>query len=133
MRSSLTQLKEWQIAEAIEQSMKPIGQLTREMGLEHGEILPVGHRLAKVDFKKVLAGLGDRPTAKIHRRGRRDRPHPGPVTTRPTPPVFLITLPCTPQAWAVIIPSLARSIIRSQAWLPRSSTVSRWPPRCGRN
>ena len=29
MRSSLTQLKEWQIAEAIEQSMKPIGQLTQ--------------------------------------------------------------------------------------------------------
>jgi len=44
--------------------MKPIGQLAREMGLEHSEILPVGHKLAKVDFKKVLARLGDRPPAK---------------------------------------------------------------------
>jgi formate--tetrahydrofolate ligase len=64
MRLDPTQLKDWQIAEAVEQSMKPIGHLAREMGLEHGEILPVGHRLAKVDFKKVLARLGDGPIAK---------------------------------------------------------------------
>jgi len=64
MRLDPTQLRDWQIAEAAEEAMKPIGHLTREMGLEHGEILPVGHKLAKVDFKKVLARLGSRPTAK---------------------------------------------------------------------
>ena len=64
MRLDPTQLRDWQIAEAAEEAMKPIGHLTREMGLEHSEILPVGHKLAKVDFKKVLARLGSRPTAK---------------------------------------------------------------------
>ena len=64
MKLDPIRLKDWQIAEAAEEAMKLIGQLTREMGLEHGEILPVGHKLAKVDFKKVLARLGDRPTAK---------------------------------------------------------------------
>ena len=59
-----TIMKDWQIAEAAEQRMKPIGQLTREMGLEHSEMIPVGHTLAKVDFKKVLARLGQNPTGK---------------------------------------------------------------------
>jgi len=64
MRLDPRHLRDWQIAEAAEGAMKPIGQLAREMGLEHSEILPVGHKLAKVDFKKVLARLGDRPPAK---------------------------------------------------------------------
>jgi len=57
-------MKDWQIAEAAERAMKPIGKLTRELGLEHHEVIPVGHTLAKVDFKKVLARLGDHPRGK---------------------------------------------------------------------
>jgi len=59
-----TRLKDWQLAQAAEERMKPIGHLAREMGLEHSEILPIGHKLAKVDFKKVLARVKDRPNAK---------------------------------------------------------------------
>ncbi|MDH7598760.1 MAG: formate--tetrahydrofolate ligase [Sedimentisphaerales bacterium] len=59
-----TTLKDWQLAQAAEERMKPIGQLAREMGLEHSEILPIGPKMAKVDFRKVLARVKDRPNAK---------------------------------------------------------------------
>lgn len=52
------------MAQAAEERMKPIGQLARELGLEHSEILPIGHKLAKIDFQKVLARIADRPDAK---------------------------------------------------------------------
>ncbi|MFC1652276.1 formate--tetrahydrofolate ligase [Planctomycetota bacterium] len=49
-----TRLKDWQIAEAAEQHMKPLDQIAREMGLKPHEVLPLGHQLAKIDAKKVL-------------------------------------------------------------------------------
>jgi len=55
---------DWEIAEDAEQSMKPVTQLAKEMGLQPDELLPHGHYVAKVDFKKVLARLGNRPDGK---------------------------------------------------------------------
>jgi len=38
--------------------MLPMAQLAEKMGLYGNEIIPLGHQLAKVDFKKVLARVG---------------------------------------------------------------------------
>jgi formyltetrahydrofolate synthetase len=59
-----TKMKDWQIAEAAEENIKPIFQLADELGLQKDELLPVGHKLGKVDFAKVLERLKDAPTAK---------------------------------------------------------------------
>jgi formate--tetrahydrofolate ligase len=57
-------MADWQIAEAAEEKMKPIGRLGRELGLVDGELLPMGRNLAKVDYLKVLERLADSPRAK---------------------------------------------------------------------
>lgn len=59
-----TKTKDWQIAEAAEEVMKPIVQLGEELGLQEGELLPMGRNLAKVDYQKVLSRLPEQPTAK---------------------------------------------------------------------
>jgi formate--tetrahydrofolate ligase len=57
-------MKDWQIAEAAEQQMKPVRQLANEMGLKEDELLPVGFQLGKVDYMKVLDRLKGAPQAK---------------------------------------------------------------------
>ncbi len=57
-------MKDWQIAEAAEEVMKPIVQLGEELGLQEGELLPMGRNLAKVENQKVLSRLADGPRAK---------------------------------------------------------------------
>lgn len=59
-----TKLQDWQIAEACEPYMKTVYQLGDELGLEKEELLPHGHYVAKVDYRKVLHRLKDRPQAK---------------------------------------------------------------------
>lgn len=59
-----TKHPDWQIAEAAEANMKTVYQLAEELGLERRELLPHGHYIAKVDFKSVLARVGDRPDGK---------------------------------------------------------------------
>ncbi|MBT9146365.1 MAG: Formate--tetrahydrofolate ligase [Syntrophomonadaceae bacterium] len=59
-----TKYKDWQIAEDSEQRMKRVSQLADEMGLQTEELLPYGHYVAKIDFKKVMARLKDTPDAK---------------------------------------------------------------------
>ncbi|MBW2060809.1 MAG: formate--tetrahydrofolate ligase [Deltaproteobacteria bacterium] len=59
-----TKMEDWQIAEAIEETMKTVYQLGEEMGLEKEELLPHGHYVAKVDFAKVLERLKDKPDGK---------------------------------------------------------------------
>lgn len=59
-----TKLQDWQIAEACEPYMKTVYQLGEELGLEKEELLPHGHYVAKVDYRKVLNRLKDRPQAK---------------------------------------------------------------------
>lgn len=64
MKLDATKMKDWQIAEAAEENMKPVSQLADELGLEEEELIPMGRQLCKVDFMKVLKRLKDRPNAK---------------------------------------------------------------------
>ncbi len=57
-------MKDWQIAEAAEENMKPLYQLARDLGLAYGELLPMGEQLAKVDYKKILDRLRHAPTGR---------------------------------------------------------------------
>ncbi|MEW6032460.1 MAG: formate--tetrahydrofolate ligase [Bacillota bacterium] len=59
-----TKHADWEIAEEAEARMKTVYQLAEELGLEKEELLPHGHYVAKVDFKRVLERLGDRPDGK---------------------------------------------------------------------
>jgi len=64
MKLDPTKMKDWQIAEAAEEEMKPVKQLANEMGLKEDEIIPMGRKLAKVDCQMALGRLKDAPTAK---------------------------------------------------------------------
>jgi formate--tetrahydrofolate ligase len=57
-------LKDWQIAEAAEDQMKPFAQLAADMGLKTKELIPMGRQLGKVDFMQVLARLKNAPKGK---------------------------------------------------------------------
>ncbi len=57
-------MKDWQIAEASEERMKPFMQLAAELGLREEEIIPMGRGLGKVDGRLVLNRLGKNPTAR---------------------------------------------------------------------
>lgn len=58
------ELKDWQIAEEAEKSMKPIKKIADELGLTDDELLPYGHYIAKVDYQKVLGRLGNKANGK---------------------------------------------------------------------
>ncbi len=59
-----TKMADWEIAEEAEKTMKTVYQLRDELGLKEEELLPHGHYVAKVDFRKVLNRLKDRPDGK---------------------------------------------------------------------
>ncbi len=59
-----TTMKDWQIAEAAEENMKPLYQLARDLGLAYGELLPVGEKLAKLDYQKIIERLRHAPTGR---------------------------------------------------------------------
>ncbi|NMB35425.1 MAG: formate--tetrahydrofolate ligase [Firmicutes bacterium] len=59
-----TKHADWEIAEEAEERMKTVYQLGEELGLDKEELLPYGHYVAKIDFKKVLERLGDKPDGK---------------------------------------------------------------------
>ncbi|MBN1844989.1 MAG: formate--tetrahydrofolate ligase [Sedimentisphaerales bacterium] len=50
-----TRLKDWQIAEAAEQTMWPIDRVAAELGLLADELIPKGKYLARVDSVKILS------------------------------------------------------------------------------
>ena len=64
MKLDPTKMKDWEVAEAAEEQMKPVKQLAQEMGLQGDELIPMGHKLAKVDYLKALARLKGVPEAK---------------------------------------------------------------------
>ena len=64
MKLDPTKMKDWQIAEAAEQSMKPVSRLAEELGLKEDELLPMGRQLAKVDYTRALKRLQGNSTAK---------------------------------------------------------------------
>jgi len=64
MKLDPTKMKDWEVAEAAEENMKPFMTIGREVGLEDDELIPMGKRVGKVDFLKAMARLKDRPQAK---------------------------------------------------------------------
>jgi formate--tetrahydrofolate ligase len=58
MKLDPTKMKDWQIAEAAEESLRPAKDLASELGLQDGEWQPYGDVLAKVDVTKVLKRVG---------------------------------------------------------------------------
>jgi formate--tetrahydrofolate ligase len=54
-------MKDWQIAEAAEVDMKPIGQVAAELGLLEDEVILMGRNLAKIDFPRTWRRIKDRP------------------------------------------------------------------------
>jgi formate--tetrahydrofolate ligase len=59
-----TRLKDWEIAELAEENMKPLYQLARDLGLAYGELLPVGEKLAKIDYARIWDRLRHAPTGR---------------------------------------------------------------------
>ncbi len=55
---------DWQIALDAEKSMKTVETIAGELGLESRELLPYGHYMAKIDDRRVLKRLGNRPNGK---------------------------------------------------------------------
>ena len=64
MKLDPTKMKDWQIAEAAEESLRPAKDLAAELGLQDGEWQAYGDVLAKVDVTRVLKRVGE------GRRGR---------------------------------------------------------------
>ena len=64
MKLDPTKMKDWQIAEAAEENMKPVSVLAKELGLLDDELIPMGKQLAKVDYAKVLKRLGKKSSSK---------------------------------------------------------------------
>ena len=56
-------MEDWQISEAAEENMPTPDEWRDRLGLQKDEIIPMG-RLFKVDFKKVIDRLKDRPDGK---------------------------------------------------------------------
>lgn len=55
---------DWQIAEEAESRMKKVYQLGEELGLDQEELLPYGHYVAKLDYRKILERTKDKPDGK---------------------------------------------------------------------
>ena len=64
MKLDPTKMQDWQVAEAAEENIRPLEELTSELGLAHGEMIPMGRKLAKVDYAKVLERLKGAPQGK---------------------------------------------------------------------
>lgn len=59
-----TKHADWEIAEAAEKEMKTVYQLRDELGLTEEELLPHGHYIAKVDYRRILSRLENKQNGK---------------------------------------------------------------------
>ena len=59
-----TKMKDWEIAEAAEEHMKPFAVIAAEVGLKEEELIPMGKRIGKVDFQLAMERLKDEPQGK---------------------------------------------------------------------
>lgn len=57
-------MKDWQIAEAAEENMKPFTKLAAEMGFKNDELIPMGRQIGKIDSLRALARLHNAPKGK---------------------------------------------------------------------
>jgi len=59
-----TKHADWEIAEDSEKDMASIYEIGERLGLTKDELLPQGHFIGKIDYKRVLARLKDKPNGK---------------------------------------------------------------------
>ncbi len=59
-----TKMKDWEIAAEAEKEMQRIYDVAHKFGIQEEELLPYGHYLGKVDYRKVLDRVGARPNGK---------------------------------------------------------------------
>ena len=64
MKLDPTKLKDWQIAEAAEETMQPISDIATALGVQPDELIPYGKSYAKVDAHAILARTGGVQKAK---------------------------------------------------------------------
>ncbi|MDA1043780.1 MAG: formate--tetrahydrofolate ligase [Verrucomicrobia bacterium] len=64
MKLDPTLMADWQIAEAAEMNIRPIEQIADKLGLQPGELVPMGRGLAKIDYKRTWQRLKDAPMGK---------------------------------------------------------------------
>jgi formate--tetrahydrofolate ligase len=64
MKLDPTKMADWQIAEAAEEHIKPIQEIGHKLGLQEGELIPMGTAVAKIDYTKTWARLKDAPIGK---------------------------------------------------------------------
>ena len=57
-------MKDWEIAEAAEEKMKSVQQLSDELGLDEKELIPYGFHVGKLDYKAILKRLQNKPNGK---------------------------------------------------------------------
>lgn len=57
-------MSDWEIAQHAETSMKTVGQLAGDLGLQDDELLPYGHYMGKIEQHKVLERLASKPNGK---------------------------------------------------------------------
>jgi len=59
-----TKMKDWEIAEAAEENMKPFAAVAAEAGLKEDELIPMGKRIGKIDFQLAMQRLKNEPQGK---------------------------------------------------------------------
>ncbi len=59
-----TKHADWEIAQDAEKDMLTIYEIGEKLGLTKEELLPQGHYIGKIDFRKVLDRLADKPNGK---------------------------------------------------------------------
>ena len=64
MKLDPTKMADWEVAEAASENAKPLAQLADELGLQDGELIPMGPQLGKVNYLQALGRLKDVPRAK---------------------------------------------------------------------
>jgi len=64
MKLNPVKMKDWQIAEAAEENMKPFAKLAAEMGFKDNELIPMGRQIGKIDALRALARLHNAPKGK---------------------------------------------------------------------
>jgi formate--tetrahydrofolate ligase len=57
-------MADWQIAEAAEQHIKPIEEIAKKLGLENGELIPMGRNVGKIDYPTTWKRIKDRAPGK---------------------------------------------------------------------
>ncbi|MCL1856575.1 MAG: formate--tetrahydrofolate ligase [Kiritimatiellaeota bacterium] len=64
MKIDPTKMKDWQVAEALEGRLRPIGEVAARLGIEGAELMPYGHFMGKVNHLVVLERLKGRADGK---------------------------------------------------------------------